>query len=248
MLAQAWSTLPRGGDIAKGRAMYNVKRPRWTTVLMLMTFTILSSMAFGGVAAAEAGASYTVQLSGNSEVPSRATPAGGEVAIQISPDGQSLTYTVTVHDITNVTMGHIHIGAPGTNGDIVLPLVPTAPPGGGPRTGIIGQGTLTAAQLIGPLQGQPLSNLIAQMDAGNAYVNVHTSTGVSPAKLVAGDLPPGEIRGQIVRVATPTATPGSLPLTGGGYSAQQQNHLWWLVVALLSTLGLAGFLQRRRRA
>jgi hypothetical protein len=220
----------------------------WSIVLLLVAFALLPGLTFGGGVAAEAGASYTAQLSGDSEVPPRATPAGGDVAIQISPDGQSLTYTVTVHDITNVTMGHIHIGAPGTNGDIVLPLVPAAPPGGGPRTGIIGQGTLTAAQLVGPLQGQPLSSLIAQIDAGTAYVNVHTASGATPAKLVAGDLPPGEIRGQIVRAATPEAMPGGLPLAGGGYAAQQQNRPWWFAVALLGTLGLAGFLLRRRRA
>lgn len=228
--------------------MRNPRMSRWSVVLMLVAFALFSGMTSGGMVAAEAGASYTVQLSGDSEVPPRATPAGGEVAMQISPDGQSLTYTVTVHDITNMTMGHIHIGAAGTNGDIVLPLVPPAPPGGGPTTGVIGQGTLTAAQLIGPLQGQPLSSLIAQMDAGTAYVNVHTASGASPAKLVAGDLPPGEIRGQIVRATTPAAMPGGLPFTGGGYGAQRPDRLWWVAVALLATLGLAGFLQRRRRA
>lgn len=200
---------------------------------------------------AAAGDSYTAQLSGATEVPSRATPGSGEVAIQVGPDGQWLSYTVTVRDITNVTMGHIHIGPVGTNGDIVLPLVPTVPPGSGPRSGIIGQGTLTSAQLTGLLQGKPLSELIAQIDTGNAYVNIHTATGASPATLMAGDIPPGEIRGQIVRAASPSTPPSTMPtgvpLTGGGHGVQRALQPWLAVLAALLTFGLATALRVLRR-
>jgi hypothetical protein len=178
---------------------------RHVAVLAVALALLFGAVAAAGATAAAPADSYTARLSGATEVPPRTTPGGGEAAIQISPDGQSLSYTVTVRDITNVTMGHIHIGAVGTNGDIVLPLVPAAAPGGGPRNGVIGQGTLTAAQLVGPLQGKPLGDLIAQLDAGNAYVNIHTATGASPATLAAGDLPPGEIRGQLVRSTVPAA-------------------------------------------
>ncbi len=178
---------------------------RLVAVLVAALALLLGAGTTVGATTAAAGDSYTTQLSGASEVPPRTTPASGEVAIQVAPDGLSLSYSVTVRDIANVTMGHIHLGAAGTNGDIVLPLVPPAPPGGGPRSGVIGEGTLTAAQLTGPLQGQPLSALIAELDRGNAYVNIHTATGASPATLVAGDLPTGEIRGQLVRAATPAA-------------------------------------------
>ena len=212
---------------------------------------LLGDGATAGATAAAPGDRYTAQLAGATEVPPRTTPASGEVVIQISPDGQSLTYTITVRDITNVIMGHIHIGAGGTNGDIVLPLVPPAPPGSGPRSGVIGEGTLTAAKLVGPLQGRPLSDLIAQLDSGNAYVNVHTATGASPATLVAGDIPTGELRGQIVRASAPTTPPSTMPAgvpsTGGGYGAQQAYQPWLAVPAALLTLGLAGLLRRARR-
>lgn len=189
------------------------------------------------------GDNYTAQLLGTSEVPSRTTPASGEAAFQVSPDGQSLTYTITVRDIANVTMGHIHLGAIGTNGDIVLPLVPPTPVGSGPSSGIIGQGTLTAAQLTGPLQGQPFGALIAQMDAGNAYVNIHTATGASPARLMAGDLPPGEIRGQVMQSPVPIG----MPIAGGGFGAQKTLQPWCAVLAVLLTLGLASLLHAQRR-
>ncbi len=52
--------------------------------------------------------------------------------------------------------------------------------------GVYAHGTVSAANLVGPLAGQPLSALITAMQAGSTYVNVHTS-----------QFPAGEIRGQI---------------------------------------------------
>ena len=170
-------------------------------LLLAAGLLLAGAPAARGATPAGAGGSYTAALSGGEEVPPRTTPASGQATFQVSADGQSLTYTVTVSDIANVIAGHIHIAAKGTNGDIVLPLVPTAPPNGGPKSGVIGQGTATAAQLIGPLQGKTLADLVAALDAGNAYVNIHTATGASPAAQVAGDLPTGEIRGQIAAAA-----------------------------------------------
>ena len=187
------------------------------------------------------GMTYTAPLSGGEEAPPRTTGAGGEATFQVSDDGQSLTYTVTVRDITNVTMGHIHAGAAGTNGDIILPLVANVPPGSGPRSGVIGQGTATAAQLVGPLQGKTMADLVAMMDAGNTYVNIHTGSGTSPATLQPGDIPPGEIRGQIRPAAAPQ--PATMPRTGGGYGALPAAAPW-VAVAILLTLTLVGTLRR----
>jgi len=173
-------------------------------ILALVGLTVLWS-GRGETLAAGPGASYTAPLSGGEEVPPRTTPASGQATFQVSADGQSLTYSVTVQNIANVTMGHIHLGAKGANGDIVLPLVPMVPPAGGPKSGVIGQGTATAAQLVGPLQGKTLADLVAEMDAGNTYVNIHTGAGGAAATLQPGDLPPGELRGQIALTAAPAA-------------------------------------------
>ena len=54
------------------------------------------------------------------------------------------------------------------------------------RAGSSGLGTITEANLVGALAGQPLSALIDEIRSGNTYVNVHTS-----------QFPGGEIRGQI---------------------------------------------------
>ena len=45
---------------------------------------------------------------------------------------------------------------------------------------MLSTGTITGASLIGALAGQPLSALVSHIQAGNAYVNVHTNDGVAP--------------------------------------------------------------------
>jgi hypothetical protein len=52
--------------------------------------------------------------------------------------------------------------------------------------GLLAEGTITAADLVGPLAGMSIDDLLAEMRAGNAYVNVHSEAN-----------PGGEIRGQI---------------------------------------------------
>jgi hypothetical protein len=46
--------------------------------------------------------------------------------------------------------------------------------------------------------GKTLLDLVAQLDAVNACINIHTASGASPAAQVPGDFPSGEIRGQIM--------------------------------------------------
>jgi hypothetical protein len=75
------------------------------------------------------------------------------------------------------------------NGPVVVWLYPEGPPPveiPGETTGSLATGTITADDLVGDLEGQPLSALIDAMVAGDTYVNVHTTA--------YGE---GEIRGQI---------------------------------------------------
>lgn len=136
-------------------------------------------------------------LSGGEEVPARDTNARGNALFELSDDGLTLSFKLIVANIDNVVASHIHIGPPGVNGPVVLFLYGSVAPGGGTLNGVIAEGTATAANLVGPLLGQPLSALIAHMTAGNAYVNVHTNDGVAPTNTGPGDFPGGEIRGQI---------------------------------------------------
>ena len=140
---------------------------------------------------------YVAHLSGGQEVPPNGSHAQGQAIFRLSNDGQELYYKIIVANIDNVVASHIHLAPPGVSGGIVLPLIVGLAPGGGRTDGILVEGTATAANLTGVLAGHPLSDLIAAIDAGNAYVNVHTNDGVAPTNTGPGDIASGEIRGQI---------------------------------------------------
>ena len=143
------------------------------------------------------------RLTGEEEVPPRVTDASGRLSVKLSKDGQSVDYVLDVSDIRNVTQAHIHLGPRGGTGGVVVWLFPNAkstaalPGGGGPLRRLRIEGTFTAADLRGTLAGQPLSALVAAIEAGNAYGNVHTDDGVAPPNTGPGDFPGGELRGQL---------------------------------------------------
>jgi CHRD domain len=152
-------------------------------------------LAVAGLASAGENRNYSVHLDGDTEVPANASQAAGQAVFQLSPDGTSLDYRLIVANLDNPFAAHIHIGPPGVNGPVVAFLFGPAPPGGGTANGVLAEGTITAANLVGPLADQPFSDLIDALNSGNAYVNVHTNDGVAPANTGPGDLPGGEIRG-----------------------------------------------------
>lgn len=138
--------------------------------------------------ASEHGRNFSVHLVGAEEVPAVDTRATGQAVFHVDKDGSALHYRLIVANIEDVLQAHIHVGAAGANGDVVAFLYPSAPPAQlipGRTDGVLQTGTITAANLIGPLAGMTLDDLLAQIRAGNAYVNVHTV-----------DNPGGEIRGQ----------------------------------------------------
>jgi hypothetical protein len=157
----------------------------------------LMLIALVGPTSAATGAIYVTSLSSAEEVPTNASKARGVATFIVSDDGLSIAYRLVVANIENVTASHIHIAPVGTNGGVVTFLYGNVPPGGGPVNGVLATGTITAADLIGSLAGQPLSALIAAIEDGNAYVNVHTNDGVAPTNTGPGDFPGGEIRGQL---------------------------------------------------
>ena len=128
--------------------------------------------------------------------------ARGSAIFHLNAAGDTLTYKLIVANIDNVFMAHIHRAAPGVNGPIVVWLYPSTAPAPGPFgqgriDGVIAEGTITAANLLGPLAGHPFSDLLTALRSGNAYVNAHTNDGIAPANTGPGDFPGGEERGQI---------------------------------------------------
>ncbi len=115
------------------------------------------------------------------------TKAQGQVMFRVSEDGSKIEFMLLVANIQNITMAHIHIDTGVTLGPIVVWLYPRQPPLNlipGRFDGVLSKGTITAADLTGPLAGKSMSDLVEMMQKGETYVVVHTSQN-----------PPGEIRG-----------------------------------------------------
>lgn len=164
----------------------------------LVAFLLSATAVLALAAPIDASSStFVAHLSGRDEVPANASQGAGQTIIHLSDDGTTLEYKLIAANIDNVVAAHIHVAPEGVNGPVVAFLFGPASPGGGRFDGVLAQGTITRDNLVGPLAGQPLSALLEAMATGNAYVNVHTNDGVAPAGTGPGDLPAGEIRGQV---------------------------------------------------
>jgi hypothetical protein len=151
---------------------------------------ILALMLFWPCLAwAAAPKTFTAHLTGSQEVPPVKTKASGQASFNLSKDGKSLHYKLSVANLSDITMAHIHLGPPGKNGPVAVWLYPSHPYPQlkiGKFSGVLAQGTVNAKNLAGPLRGKALAVLIKDMKSGRTYVNVHTSAH-----------PEGAIRGEI---------------------------------------------------
>ena len=131
---------------------------------------------------------YVAQMSGANEVPAVNGGASGTATFTLT--GKTLTYTVNVSGLSgNALASHIHVGAAGTNGGIVFPFTAA-----GVQNGQVAAGTVDLTQPVS--NGQTTitgDSLIALLNNGNAYANVHTAANAG-----------GEIRGQILRAGGST--------------------------------------------
>jgi hypothetical protein len=160
-----------------------------TTAILLILVAVSATAATTTISSSYAQtipSTFHAILEGDEEVPPVDSDAQGAAIFRTSNDGTELNYTLIVANIEDVTAAHIHLAPRGENGDIVAFLFDPEEPTEGRTNGVLAEGTITSEDLIGPLEGSMLSELIDEMEAGNTYVNVHTV-----------EHPSGEIRGQI---------------------------------------------------
>ncbi len=128
---------------------------------------------------------FNASLKGRNEVPAVDSKGAGQVSVKISKDETSLSYKITAANLENVIQAHFHLAPAGSNGGVVAFLHgPIAQPSG-PQNGVLAEGTITAASVIGALAGD-FEALVQAIREGNIYVNVHTTAN-----------PSGELRGQL---------------------------------------------------
>jgi hypothetical protein len=153
---------------------------RALVVAVLLT-TVTGTVAAPGAAAQDTGPAggeamlppLVAALVGTAEVPGPGDPAGaGAAGINLDPILRTVCYAVHVADVAPATAAHIHEGAVGVAGPVVVAL---APPKGG-----------EASSRVQNLDPDLVLRL--QQNPAGFYVNVHNAA-----------FPDGALRGQLGR-------------------------------------------------
>lgn len=132
---------------------------------------------------------FRAALSGANEVSPVTTNANGTATFTLVDS--TLSWRIDVADIDSVFGAHIHKGAPGENGGVVVGLF------AGPDTSFGATGTLTQGT------AEVADSVIELMRTGRAYVNVHTRAH-----------PGGEIRGPVELVSSGASGTSTFTLVG----------------------------------
>ena len=131
------------------------------------TFAVAAALLAGCAAVKDEMKGQQLRLDGSREVPPVATSAYGTATVDVTPE-RYVTVTLSVLDM-KPTAAHIHEGAPGANGPVIVPL------------NKISDNAFVAADGARLTEAQ-----YAAYKAGNTYLNVHSAKN-----------PGGEIRAQI---------------------------------------------------
>lgn len=160
-------------------------RPR-VSWLLAVTLGLVASLALAGVVQA-AEVTLTADLAAVTEGDSPGNPDGsGSATIVVDPAEGTLCWELSADGIGAVLQSHIHLGAEGESGDVVVPL---------DVDGFDG----TSEGCIEPMEDAAALQAIVDDSAGY-YVNLHTE-----------DFPGGAIRGQLAGASEPPDT--ALPVS-----------------------------------
>lgn len=111
---------------------------------------------------------FAATINGAQETPPVPTPATGVGCLTLDTSTNTISWNVTFSGLLGAqTAGHIHVGAPGVSGGVIVPIANGSPS--------IGSAGLTPAQ-------------VATLQAGNYYFNIHS--GVFPNGEIRGQILP----------------------------------------------------------
>ncbi|WP_243325097.1 CHRD domain-containing protein [Geothrix sp. SG200] len=200
-------------------------RSRPFTLLALSALLLLAAACGGGGGGGGGAAAMPpppppyvryAALSGADEVPANASTATGAAAFSVNPTTKVLTGTVTTSGIAGVA-AHIHEGAPGVAGPIIIPL----------SGGAAGVWTVPANTVLTDAQ-------YAKLQTNGYYVNVHSAAFAA-----------GEIRGQIeLQVSFAVLTGGqetpTNTSTATGFASLAVNATTGAIQGTVTTSGITG--------
>jgi len=144
---------------------------RTTAVAVVLASTVGGLVAAGGAGAAAKPQVLNATLSGEEEVP-EGGQGSGTARLTLDPATGRVCFNIRLRGVGPTAAGHIHKGAKGKAGDVVVPLY--AKPTRAPRGCIKAPSTSIVKQIL--------------RRPGRYYVNVHTA-----------EHPGGAARGQLTK-------------------------------------------------
>lgn len=136
---------------------------------------------------------FSTFLRGSNEVPAVRTRAIGLTQASLIDEGATLNLLAAIARLprgVEITMAHLHLGSEGENGPVIANLLSDSNFENRRRLRRL-RTDVDASGLVGPLLGQPLDALVAAIQEGRVYVNIHTDRN-----------PSGELRGQLTEVSS----------------------------------------------
>ena len=144
-----------------------------TLLFLLIIIFADSSFAVSPDSTLSSAVVFTASLNAAQESPTDTSKGTGTAYAVLSPDRKQLTYRITYAKLTsNFSAAHFHLGAPGVNGGVVMPIT-----------------TFNGNSAMGVWNDIP-DSLVGELIKGNIYINIHTSNYKA-----------GEIRGQLLPVS-----------------------------------------------
>jgi hypothetical protein len=162
-----------------------MSRKSLLSVLLVVVLAGLAVLPVVAGASSSVAPRFRAVLTGRQEVPPVQTFAFGQGYYALHTDRwgeQCVRYAVFVENIDNVILAHFHLAPKGVNGPVVADLLENAKVWNGATLG----GCIYEEDLVGPLAGMTLADLVEAAVNGQIYTNVHTV-----------EHPGGEIRGQL---------------------------------------------------
>lgn len=126
---------------------------------------------------------YAAELRGANETPANSSSAFGSALITFDPTNSQMAFEVGTNGIVSPAASHIHRGAAGAAGPVIINFA--TGPSGFQGSRVSGNGAISALQ-SSSLTPADLTGLASATTATGFYVNVHSSA-----------FPGGEIRGQL---------------------------------------------------
>lgn len=138
----------------------------------------------GSLAYVSGGAvTYAAELRPGNEVPPTNSSAFGSAFVTFDPVNNTIAFETRASGIASPTMAHIHRGAAGVNGPVIINFATNSAQIAGGRAS--GAGPISTFQ-SGNLQASDETALANPVTAAGYYVNVHSTA-----------FPGGEVRGQL---------------------------------------------------